>query len=172
MLPARPRPTDTPSAKVFRPPFGSTASKHGSVLGGGYMIARQQGQKNYILAGGKQKYMHDLEAWYGVTDDSKLFPGVEEHLNRFLPNHLKNWPDKTSNLDRIWTGILGHSSDMFPWIGEHPERPEGLYISAGFHGYGMSQITGCSAALSNLILSGSTGVAGDEALLKAGLPPQ
>ncbi|KAL7419450.1 hypothetical protein Q5752_006288 [Cryptotrichosporon argae] len=171
MLPARPQPTDTPSACAFRPLFGSTAFKYGGA-GGEYMISRQEGRKHYILGGGKQVYAHDLKAWYGNTDDSELLPGVEEHFNSYLPKHFKNWPDKTSNLDQIWTGILGYSSDLLPWIGEHPDRPPGLYISAGFHGHGMCRILGCSAALSDIILSGSTGAAADAELVKAGLPPQ
>lgn len=57
--------------------------------------------------------------------------------------------------------MLGYSSDLLPYVGEHPDRP-GIFICAGFTGHGayalpdeadlsgMPRIPGCTRALSSL----------------------
>lgn len=66
-----------------------------------------------------------------------------------MPKQFINYPEEASRVDRVWTGgesrnqdsadlaVMGFSSDSVPWVGEHPDRPSGLYVMAGFHGRGM-----------------------------------
>ncbi len=115
LLPATTQLPNTPSSKVFRPLFTSFALKFGDT--GEYMISRQEGRKEMILGGAKKVYKENLECWYGNVDDTALMwvsfvvnseltssPGAKEHFNTYMPTHFVNWPNETSNLDRVWTG--------------------------------------------------------------------
>jgi hypothetical protein len=33
--------------------------------------------------------------------------------------------------------VMGYSTDKYPWVGQNPTRPGGLFVMAGFHGHGM-----------------------------------
>lgn len=48
--------------------------------------------------------------------------------------------------------VLGYSSDLLPFVGEHPSRP-GVFLLAGFTGHGMPRIPVCAEALSSLVAS-------------------
>ncbi|KAK8869437.1 hypothetical protein IAR55_000001 [Kwoniella newhampshirensis] len=163
----------TPSNKIFRPLFTSYALKFGSGMGD-YMISRQEGGKEVVLGGAKQGYIKDPKNWYGKVDDSEYLPGAVDYFTEYMPKHFVNWPDPTSNIDKVWTGILGYSSDLLPYVGQHPSQPPGLYVIAGFHGHGMSRIFGSTTALAALMLETASLTASPELqtniLLSAGLP--
>lgn len=60
------------------------------------------------------------------------------------------WEDSDAKVTDIWTGVMGYSSDLMPWVGEVPGKA-GIYVSAGFTGHGMPRILGCSTAIASLV---------------------
>jgi hypothetical protein len=56
-----------------------------------------------------------------------------------MQEHFIGWEDSGAKVDRIWTGAMGHTSDVLPSVGEVPGR-KGCYIAAGFDGHGMPVI--------------------------------
>jgi glycine/D-amino acid oxidase-like deaminating enzyme len=56
-----------------------------------------------------------------------------------MQTHIHGWEDSGAQVDQIWTGILGYTSDELPSVGEVPGR-EGCFIAAGFEGHGMPVI--------------------------------
>ncbi|KAK4142389.1 FAD dependent oxidoreductase [Dichotomopilus funicola] len=49
---------------------------------------------------------------------------------------VTDWATVQTQVDHVWTGIMGYSADSLPHIGEVPGR-EGVFVLAGFHGHGM-----------------------------------
>ncbi|PWN50576.1 DAO-domain-containing protein [Violaceomyces palustris] len=125
-----------------------------------YMISRQVKDKSIVLGGAKGEFLWDHSAWYDNVDDSKLLPGTQAYFESYASKYFKGWKKeeeeegKPGGVERVWTGILGYSSDLVPWIGElDGEENEGLFIIAGFHGHGMPRIPGCASSLALLITS-------------------
>jgi hypothetical protein len=56
-----------------------------------------------------------------------------------MQEHFIRWEDSGAKVDRIWTGIMGYTSDVLLSVGEVPGR-KGCYITAGFDGHGMPVI--------------------------------
>jgi glycine/D-amino acid oxidase-like deaminating enzyme len=61
------------------------------------------------------------------------------------------WEDSGSKVDRIWTGIMGYTSDLLPSVGEVPGR-NGCYIAAGFDGHGMPVIYLTMKGITEMVL--------------------
>lgn len=126
-----------------------------------YMIVRQGrgripgvGDQSVILGGGRSAYVNEVESWYNNNDDSTLLPNTKEYFSTFMKRFFKNWKiDNTAQsgkLQSIWTGILGYSHDLLPYVGR---VDHGIYVSAGFTGHGMPRIPACSFAIADLALS-------------------
>lgn len=124
-----------------------------------YTIPRQgrgrvpgMGDQSIILGGAKGVFNRDLAAWYSNNDDATLIPGTREYFTSLLPRVFKDWKvqDGQGEVERIWTGVLGYSHDLLPYVGR---MGPGLYVSAGFTGHGMPRIPACSEAVAHMALS-------------------
>ncbi|KAK4689720.1 hypothetical protein P7C73_g393, partial [Tremellales sp. Uapishka_1] len=125
-----------------------------------YMIPRQgrgrvpgRGDQSYILGGAKGCFLSDPALWYDNKRDDEEMPGARAYFEGYIGNHFIGWNGgEKGNVDHVWSGILGYSSDLLPYVGEVPDRP-GVFICAGFTGHGMPRIPGCTAAISTLVVS-------------------
>jgi glycine/D-amino acid oxidase-like deaminating enzyme len=92
----------------------------------------------------------------GNADDTTIDPSVSQFLHTFLPsqfsftNTLGTEPPVESI--REWTGIMGFSHDLHPYIGSHPDSPN-KWVIGGFHGHGMVRIFLSAKALAQQLLS-------------------
>ncbi|KAH9982041.1 FAD dependent oxidoreductase-domain-containing protein [Lactifluus volemus] len=108
----------------------------------------------------------------GVADDGDYDLGVASHVQGALPEYfgLANWgaesasPTSSGSWDSgrvkaLWTGILGFSADMQPWVGRVPGgsgsstgSAAGEWVSAGYSGEGMVHAWLCAHALALMVL--------------------
>ncbi|WVQ84845.1 hypothetical protein IAT38_007002 [Cryptococcus sp. DSM 104549] len=143
-----------------------------------YMIPRQGrgripgvGDKSIIFGGAKSGFLGDVPQWYDNKRDDELMPGAVEYFQGFMGKHFSGWRgNEMGNVDRVWSGVLGYSSDFLPYVGEVPDKP-GVFVIAGFTGHGMPRIPGCTAALTALAISrlttGTTSPAAQQAFEQA-----
>ncbi|TYJ55842.1 hypothetical protein B9479_003494 [Cryptococcus floricola] len=123
-----------------------------------YMIPRQgrgipgQGDMSIILGGAKGCFLDDIDKWYDNKNDDQKMPGAQEYFEDFAPKHFVDWDGGKENVDKVWSGVLGYSSDLLPYVGQVPDMP-GVFICAGFTGHGMPRIPGCTSAISSLAFS-------------------
>ncbi|KAH9064955.1 FAD dependent oxidoreductase [Lactarius vividus] len=125
----------------------------------------------------------------GVSDDSAYSMAIASHIQGALPEYFgrANWgaegvppvaaeadspsPWASGRVKALWTGILGVSADLQPWVGRVPSavsgramlvlekadavRPlavPGEWISAGYSGEGMVHAWLCAHALALMLL--------------------
>lgn len=113
-----------------------------------YLISRTDG--SIVVGGAKQVVLLDEALWHQNINDSELIPGGEKYFTDYMQRTFHGWEDSGATITNIWTGVMGYSSDLLPWVGEVPGR-RGVYINAGFTGHGMPRILGCSEALGLLV---------------------
>jgi glycine/D-amino acid oxidase-like deaminating enzyme len=118
-----------------------------------YMIARQTEDRSIILGGAKPTYLWDKKTWYNNWDDGIEFINdkSKQYFEEFMPKHFDRWGMDDSGCKEMWTGILGYTSDLLPFVGELPDQSNG-YVIAGFNGQGMPRILLCARALIDLVL--------------------
>ena len=118
-----------------------------------YMIARQTGDRSIILGGAKVAYLSDKNLWYNNWNDTVKFINEEskQYFTEFMPKNFDKWEMDDSGCKEMWTGILGYTSDLLPFVGELPDQSNG-YVIAGFNGHGMPRILLAARALIDLIL--------------------
>ncbi|KAI1380274.1 FAD dependent oxidoreductase [Hypoxylon crocopeplum] len=116
--------------------------------GADYQITRPDG--SIIVGGGRPLYLHKPEEWYNVFDDSKLIEPAVPHFQNLMQRTYRGWEDSDAKPDRIWTGIMGYTTDLMPHVGPVPSKA-GQFISAGFNGHGMPLIFLTSKAVANMI---------------------
>ncbi|KAF9875599.1 putative FAD dependent oxidoreductase [Colletotrichum karsti] len=85
----------------------------------------------------------------------------EETRDDSVANFQNCFPDcKPEKLRRgegllhAWTGIIGMTPDMVPFIGKVDGSP-GQWVCAGFNGHGMARIFTCAPGLTKMILGGT-----------------
>ncbi|WRT64905.1 uncharacterized protein IL334_001844 [Kwoniella shivajii] len=125
-----------------------------------YMIPRQGrgrvpglGDRSIILGGAKGCFLKDLNQWYDNKQDDEHMPGAKQYFEGFMKKHFIGWNgNEHGNVDYVWSGILGYSADLLPFVGEVPDKP-GVFVCAGFTGHGMPRIPGCTAAIAALAAS-------------------
>ncbi|KAK6849707.1 FAD dependent oxidoreductase superfamily [Apiospora arundinis] len=126
-----------------------------------YLIPRADG--SIIVGGARPKFWHDASHWYNVTDDSKLIEPAKSHFDGLMQRTFVGWEDSGAKTDKVWTGIMGYSSDFMPHVGEMPGKP-GQMVLAGFSGHGMPLIFRSAKGLVDMLLHGKifeeTGVPG------------
>ena len=124
-----------------------------------YMIPRPQGSKfagDIVMGGGLVKAPNEGLEEYGTTDDTTLNPVVGEYLKGTTARYFGNAWGKDHIDGRIrkeWTGIMGYSSDGYPFVGEVPGE-KGLWMTASFQGHGMVLCFLCAQALVAMIEGG------------------
>ncbi|KAF7197943.1 Gamma-glutamylputrescine oxidoreductase [Pseudocercospora fuligena] len=114
-----------------------------------YLIPRSDG--SIVVGGARRDYFRDLDQWYDNIDDSKLIEPAKNYFDGYMQRHFRGWEDSGAYTDKVWTGIMGYSSDGFPFVGDVPGKP-GAYVCAGFSGHGMPQIFLSGKAIAEMVL--------------------
>ncbi|GAD98150.1 FAD dependent oxidoreductase superfamily [Paecilomyces variotii No. 5] len=113
-----------------------------------YLIPRPDG--SIVVGGARADYLSNLSNWYNVVDDSKLIEPAKDYFDGYMQRHFRGWKDSGAYTDRVWTGVMGYSSDYLPHVGCVPGKPE-QYIIAGFTGHGMPQVFLSAKGISKMI---------------------
>lgn len=113
-----------------------------------YFISRTDG--SVVVGGAKQAVLAKDEYWHNNTDDSELIPGAEKYFENYMQRMFHGWEDSGARVTDIWTGIMGYSADLMPWVGEMPGKP-GIFVAAGYTGHGMPRVLACSVAIAALV---------------------
>ncbi|KAI0201153.1 FAD dependent oxidoreductase [Astrocystis sublimbata] len=102
-----------------------------------YLNPRPDG--GIVVGGGKWLFEKDREAWYGNIDDSTTFKAIADakYFEGYMQRNFRGWEDSGTEVDKIWTGIMGTTPDEFPHGGEVPGR-KNQWVIAGFNGGGMT----------------------------------
>ena len=113
-----------------------------------YLIPRSDG--SIVVGGAKQVALRNDKYWRSNSNDTELIPGVVEYFDDYMQRIFHGWEDTDAKVTHIWTGAMGFSEDLLPWVGELPNRP-GIFVAAGFTAHGMTRIYGCAEALAQLV---------------------
>ncbi|ETN36629.1 uncharacterized protein HMPREF1541_08907 [Cyphellophora europaea CBS 101466] len=114
-----------------------------------YLVPRADG--SIIVGGAREVFWHDKDSWWDNKNDNELVKNGEKYFDGYMQKYFHGWEDSGAKLDKIWTGIMGYSSDLVPHIGEVPGAP-GQYICAGFSGHGMPQILLASQGIAKMVV--------------------
>ena len=117
-----------------------------------YLIPRPDG--SIIVGGGKQTYWADLSNFYDVADDSKLIEPAKSYFDGLMQRNFIGWENSGAYTQRVWSGIMGHSSDYTPYVGNVPGKPNQLIV-AGFSGHGMPNIFLSAKGVAQMVLHGT-----------------
>lgn len=123
-----------------------------------YLVQRPSGE---LILGGERLVVDD--GGEGESADDEVDPEVGARLRTALHSvlRLSDSDPKELKADYEWTGIMGYSSDMHPWVGKVPEGlggGDGLWVSAGYTGHGMPVAARCGIAVAERILGKAGGV--------------
>ncbi len=77
-----------------------------------YLVPRKDG--SIILGGARTTFFNDHKNWYNNTDDSTLIASAASYFDNYMQIHFHGWEDSEAQVDQIWTGILGYTSDEPP----------------------------------------------------------
>lgn len=134
-----------------------------------YLIPRGDG--SIVVGGARSAFIHDLDNWYNVSDDSRVLESAVRYFDGYMQRNFVGWEDSHAYTDRVWTGsafplspcgvklqltrpaVMGYSSDGLPHIGSVPGQDD-QYILAGFTGHGMPQIFLAAEGLAKMIMDG------------------
>jgi hypothetical protein len=72
-----------------------------------YMIPRPDG--SIIVGGGRRDYYHDLNKWFGNSDDGSLIEGAETYFDGYMQRHFHGWEDCDVRTEDLWTGSESRS---------------------------------------------------------------
>jgi glycine/D-amino acid oxidase-like deaminating enzyme len=133
--------------------------------GGEYLIQRPD---STIIFGGGRRFsvtstllpasaiLTAEHAEIGNADDTTIDPSVSQFLHTFLSSQFSftNTLGTEPPVDSIreWTGIMGFSHDLHPYVGSSPDEPN-KWVIGGFHGHGMVRIFLSAKALVQQLLS-------------------
>ncbi|KAL4907801.1 hypothetical protein BDW74DRAFT_166434 [Aspergillus multicolor] len=118
-----------------------------------YLVPRADG--SIIVGGAKPTFWHDKSQWYNGTDDSKLIEPAIPHFDGLMQRTFVGWEESGARTDRVWTGIMGWTSDFMPYVGEVPGKANQM-ILAGFSGHGMPLILLSAKGLVQMLRHGKT----------------
>lgn len=158
----------TMSAQAATPAFGSHGAQRGwafrstgnyntttDMLELGLYYSNQNPRTNDIFIGGDKVKVDQIF----VSDDSTISPGGDDNLKQLLPKFFaKGWKTgQTPEIRKIWSGIMGFTSDETPLVGKLPASASGRegggeWIAAGFNGYGMPQCWSAGEAVAKMLL--------------------
>ncbi|KAJ5150100.1 hypothetical protein N7448_001678 [Penicillium atrosanguineum] len=117
-----------------------------------YLIPRADG--SIVVGGARSSFIDKLDNWYDVSDDSRVLESAVQYFDGYMQRNFVGWEDSHAYTDRVWTGIMGYSSDGLPHVGHVPGE-EGQFILAGFTGHGMPQIFLAAEGIAKMIVSGA-----------------
>ena len=116
-----------------------------------YMIPRPPGTKfagDIVIGGASTKKPNGGIDEFGSTDDDQVDSTISKCLEDCTADYFAQYwgeDDPRGRIRRIWTGIMGYSSDSSPFVGE---AEPGLFVAASFQGHGMVLCFLCAKALS------------------------
>ncbi|KAK1508009.1 uncharacterized protein CCOS01_16010 [Colletotrichum costaricense] len=124
-----------------------------------YLIQRPGPQKYLIWGGGEGAHPNGPEGGYGDCDDSFVVPEVLDFIKKGPSRTFKGWQESLESpssgvrdsVPFAWSGIMGLSKDLLPFIGELPGKP-GQYLIGGYHGHGMARVFLSTKAFCDLFL--------------------
>ncbi|KAG9228436.1 FAD dependent oxidoreductase [Amylocarpus encephaloides] len=102
-----------------------------------YLIPRQDG--SIVVGGARSEFFHKREQWYNNPDDATLIEPAKHYFDNYMQTHFTGWEDSGAKVERLWTGVMGYTSDGLPSVGAVPDM-ENVWIAAGFEGHGMPVI--------------------------------
>ncbi|PNP80544.1 hypothetical protein FNYG_06143 [Fusarium nygamai] len=107
----------------------------------GYNYMVQLDDNSIVIGGAHHKYdENDPGSWYNNVDDTQLIEPAQRYFEEgYMQRTFVGWEESGARVDRVWTGIMGYSTDSLPHVGEVPGR-DGVFVIAGFHGHGMPVI--------------------------------
>jgi glycine/D-amino acid oxidase-like deaminating enzyme len=164
------QPTSSSGDTVF-PYEGETSWSFIYQNGFDYCIQRP-GQDGLLMLGGGLLNGEDagLRDVGGRTDDAETVSVLSETHLRGLPGTVfgANWgAPRSGQAVQVWTGVMGWSADMLPWVGEigvdgdaTGRRVGGAreWISAGYTGEGMVNAWLCGKGLARMMCGLDDGI--------------
>lgn len=145
-------------------PKGGLSTTYSFIYDDGYeyMISRPQGSKDagYIMiGGGLTKAADEGLCEFGNTDDATTEPIIEDYLKKSTERYYgQHWGEDSPDgrVCRSWSGIMGYSSDGYPFVGEIPNE-KCLYVAASFQGLGMVLCFYSAKVLVQMLTGGDEG---------------
>lgn len=114
-----------------------------------YLNPRPDG--GIVVGGAKWTYAHHRDAWYNNWDDSRQLPNARGHFEGLMQRHFKGWESSGAEVDSIWTGITGTTTDEMPHVGHVPGAEGRQFVMAGYNGGGMSLILLIGKAIAEMV---------------------
>ncbi|KDQ19336.1 hypothetical protein BOTBODRAFT_170444 [Botryobasidium botryosum FD-172 SS1] len=112
-----------------------------------------------VIGGGRESAAPGFE--FNVADDSTVNDKVGHTLRSFLPCVFPGQFETGQEPELEWTGIMGFTKSMDPFVGPVPpvgdEKYAGAYICAGFSGHGMTRAFKCAQAVAEMIVADMRG---------------
>ncbi|KAJ5758541.1 hypothetical protein N7520_005697 [Penicillium odoratum] len=133
------------------PPLTNTYTLRWNGWNYDYLIPRGDG--SIIVGGARSTFFHDEKNWYNISDDSHVLEPAVRYFDGYMQRNFMGWEDSHAYTDRVWTGIMGYSSDGLPHVGQVPGH-DGQYILAGFTGHGMPQIFLAAEGIAKMVVEG------------------
>lgn len=118
-----------------------------------YLIPRVDG--SIIVGGAKATMSNDKSVWYDNTNDNELIEPAKEYFDEYMQRRFVGWEESGAYVDKVWTGIMGYTSDLQPHVGPIPGKPN-QYIVAGFNGHGMPIIFLAAKGVAEMIRNDKT----------------
>ncbi|KXH26197.1 FAD dependent oxidoreductase [Colletotrichum nymphaeae SA-01] len=118
-----------------------------------YLIPRADG--SIVVGGARQMFWHKRGEWFDNVQDDELVKGASPYFDGCMQRHFRGWEESGATTERVWTGIMGYSSDFMPHLGGVPGKP-GQFIIAGFSGHGMPEILLSSKGVAAMIRDGAS----------------
>lgn len=67
-----------------------------------YLIPRTDG--SIIVGGARAAYLHKLENWYDIVDDSVVLEPAKRYFDGYMQRHFRGWENSGAYTDKVWTG--------------------------------------------------------------------
>ncbi|KAL4871867.1 hypothetical protein BDV12DRAFT_194015 [Aspergillus spectabilis] len=106
-----------------------------------YLIPRRDG--SIVVGGARPAFIDNPESWYNVSDDGHVLESAVRYFDNYMQRHFVGWEKSHAYTDRVWTGIMGYSSDGLPH-----------WIIGGFTGHGMPQIFLSAEGVAKMVVQG------------------
>ncbi|CAG8961849.1 hypothetical protein HYFRA_00014040 [Hymenoscyphus fraxineus] len=120
----------------------NTGAQHWDGIVNDYQVQLPPPNTTIVVGGAKKVLVHVPDRWINNVDTSSNIRGVPEYYQSWASSSIIGLESQPKELARdaedggCWVGVVGISTDSFPFIGEHPEK-EGHFIAAGFTGHGI-----------------------------------
>ncbi|KAF2681138.1 hypothetical protein K458DRAFT_489612 [Lentithecium fluviatile CBS 122367] len=76
-----------------------------------------------VVGGGGWLFKSDRASWYNNFDDSTQFAGaIETYWVDYMQLNFCGWEDSGTEVEKVWTGIMGFTPDGWAHVGRVPGR--------------------------------------------------